>query len=164
MLCCVADAGKIAGLEVLRIINEPTAASLAYGIEKKANETILVFDLGGGTFGELGWRPVPCTPRLTPFDLGGGSSQRRPLVSASLSNVVCMCWSSCILGLSPAQRANPGGCTITVLLHLHGTEPLGHSQTLCVRLSVFVARQRPACASTVGGVCTCAVTPTAQAD
>jgi len=44
------DAGKIAGLEVLRIINEPTAASLAYGFEKKNNETILVFDLGGGTF------------------------------------------------------------------------------------------------------------------
>merc|ERR1719440_892281 len=44
------DAGKIAGLEVLRIINEPTAASLAYGFEKGSNETILVFDLGGGTF------------------------------------------------------------------------------------------------------------------
>ena len=44
------DAGEIAGLEVLRIINEPTAASLAYGLDKKANETILVFDLGGGTF------------------------------------------------------------------------------------------------------------------
>jgi molecular chaperone DnaK len=44
------NAGQIAGLEVLRIINEPTAASLAYGIEKKANETILVYDLGGGTF------------------------------------------------------------------------------------------------------------------
>ena len=44
------DAGKIAGLNVLRIINEPTAASLAYGLDKKANETILVFDLGGGTF------------------------------------------------------------------------------------------------------------------
>ncbi|XP_042015722.1 stromal 70 kDa heat shock-related protein, chloroplastic-like [Salvia splendens] len=44
------DAGRIAGLEVLRIINEPTAASLAYGFEKKSNETILVFDLGGGTF------------------------------------------------------------------------------------------------------------------
>uniref|UniRef100_B8HWL5 Chaperone protein DnaK n=1 Tax=Cyanothece sp. (strain PCC 7425 / ATCC 29141) TaxID=395961 RepID=B8HWL5_CYAP4 len=44
------DAGKIAGIEVLRIINEPTAASLAYGLDKKANETILVFDLGGGTF------------------------------------------------------------------------------------------------------------------
>ena len=44
------DAGKIAGLEVLRIINEPTAASLAYGLDKKNNETILVFDLGGGTF------------------------------------------------------------------------------------------------------------------
>lgn len=44
------DAGKIAGLEVLRIVNEPTAASLAYGLDKKGNETILVFDLGGGTF------------------------------------------------------------------------------------------------------------------
>ncbi len=44
------DAGKIAGLNVLRIINEPTAASLAYGLDKKENETILVFDLGGGTF------------------------------------------------------------------------------------------------------------------
>jgi molecular chaperone DnaK len=44
------DAGKIAGLEVLRIINEPTSAALAYGLDKKESETILVFDLGGGTF------------------------------------------------------------------------------------------------------------------
>jgi len=44
------DAGKIAGLEVMRIINEPTAAALTYGLDKKENETILVFDLGGGTF------------------------------------------------------------------------------------------------------------------
>jgi molecular chaperone DnaK len=44
------NAGKIAGLEVLRIVNEPTAAALAYGMEKKGNETVLVFDLGGGTF------------------------------------------------------------------------------------------------------------------
>ncbi|MDX6488408.1 MAG: molecular chaperone DnaK, partial [Gaiellaceae bacterium] len=44
------DAGQIAGLEVLRIINEPTAAALAYGLEKKNSETVLVFDLGGGTF------------------------------------------------------------------------------------------------------------------
>lgn len=44
------DAGKIAGLNVLRIINEPTAAALAYGLDKKKNETVLVFDLGGGTF------------------------------------------------------------------------------------------------------------------
>ena len=44
------DAGRIAGLEVLRIINEPTAAALAYGLDKKQNETVLVFDLGGGTF------------------------------------------------------------------------------------------------------------------
>ena len=44
------DAGKIAGLEVLRIVNEPTAASLAYGLDKKADEKIAVFDLGGGTY------------------------------------------------------------------------------------------------------------------
>jgi molecular chaperone DnaK len=44
------DAGRIAGLEVLRIVNEPTAAALAYGMEKKTHETIMVFDLGGGTF------------------------------------------------------------------------------------------------------------------
>jgi molecular chaperone DnaK len=44
------DAGRIAGLEVLRIINEPTAAALAYGLEKKKNEKVAVFDLGGGTF------------------------------------------------------------------------------------------------------------------
>ncbi len=44
------DAGRIAGLEVMRIINEPTASALAYGLDKKENETILVFDLGGGTF------------------------------------------------------------------------------------------------------------------
>src|ERR1700752_2350082 len=44
------DAGKIAGLEVLRIINEPTAAALAYGLDKKASETVMVYDLGGGTF------------------------------------------------------------------------------------------------------------------
>ena len=44
------DAGRIAGLEVMRIINEPTAAALAYGLDKNTDETILVFDLGGGTF------------------------------------------------------------------------------------------------------------------
>src|SRR3954451_10371965 len=44
------DAGQIAGLEVLRIINEPTAAALAYGLDKKENETVMVYDLGGGTF------------------------------------------------------------------------------------------------------------------
>ncbi|MEK7833581.1 MAG: Hsp70 family protein, partial [Acidobacteriota bacterium] len=44
------DAGRIAGLEVLRIVNEPTAAALAYGLDKMKNETIAVFDFGGGTF------------------------------------------------------------------------------------------------------------------
>jgi molecular chaperone DnaK len=54
------DAGRIAGLDVLRIINEPTAAALAYGLDKKENETILVFDLGGGTFD------------VSVLDVGGG--------------------------------------------------------------------------------------------
>ena len=44
------DAGRIAGLEVLRIINEPTAAALAYGVDKEEDQTVLVYDLGGGTF------------------------------------------------------------------------------------------------------------------
>jgi hypothetical protein len=57
------DAGKIAGLEVLRIINEPTAASLAYGFERKSNETILVFDLGGGTFDVSVLEVSSCPPR-----------------------------------------------------------------------------------------------------
>jgi hypothetical protein len=64
MLLCIMFhlnlAGKIAGLDVLRIINEPTAASLAYGFERKSNETILVFDLGGGTF-DVSILEVRCT-------------------------------------------------------------------------------------------------------
>lgn len=62
------DAGRIAGLDVLRIINEPTAASLAYGFEKKNNETILVFDLGGGTFDVSG--PVTYSRLVFSFFLG----------------------------------------------------------------------------------------------
>jgi Ethanolamine utilization protein EutJ (predicted chaperonin) len=60
---CLANPSRIfgsallTGLDVLRIINEPTAASLAYGFDKKKNETILVFDLGGGTFDVSGTRP-----------------------------------------------------------------------------------------------------------
>ena len=50
------DAGKIAGLEVMRIVNEPTAAALAYGLDKKKDETIAVFDFGGGTFDISIWK------------------------------------------------------------------------------------------------------------
>ena len=58
------DAGKIAGLEVKRIINEPTAASLAYGLDKeKADQTILVFDLGGGTFDVSVWKSATASSR-----------------------------------------------------------------------------------------------------
>ena len=66
------DAGQIAGLEVARIINEPTAAALAYGLDKKKNEKIAVFDLGGGTFDisilEVGRRRLrgPLAPTATP--------------------------------------------------------------------------------------------------
>ncbi|KAG1331342.1 Stromal 70 kDa heat shock-related protein, chloroplastic [Cocos nucifera] len=68
------DAGRIAGLEVLRIINEPTAASLAYGFEKKNNETILVFDLGGGTFDVSGSDLGFCFGRQIEFHFGNFGS------------------------------------------------------------------------------------------
>lgn len=75
------DAGEIAGLKVLRIINEPTAAALAYGLEKKKNETILVFDLGGGTFDVsiLDVGDGVCEVRSTAGDthLGGDDFDRR---------------------------------------------------------------------------------------
>src|SRR5262244_1720989 len=75
------DAGKIAGLNVLRIINEPTAASLAYGLDKKGNETILVFDLGGGTFDvsilDIGDGVVEVRATSGDTHLGGDDFDRR---------------------------------------------------------------------------------------
>ena len=75
------DAGKIAGLNVLRIINEPTAAALAYGMEKKNNETILVFDLGGGTFDvsilEVGGGLVEVKATSGDTHLGGDDFDKR---------------------------------------------------------------------------------------
>ncbi|RLB31497.1 MAG: molecular chaperone DnaK, partial [Deltaproteobacteria bacterium] len=74
-------AGEIAGLKVLRIINEPTAAALAYGLEKKKNETIMVFDLGGGTFDVsiLDVGEGVCEVRATSGDthLGGDDFDKR---------------------------------------------------------------------------------------
>ncbi|MCW2584996.1 MAG: molecular chaperone DnaK [Frankiales bacterium] len=75
------DAGKIAGLEVLRIINEPTAAALAYGMDKKGHETILVFDLGGGTFDvsilDVGDGVVEVRSTAGDTHLGGDDFDRR---------------------------------------------------------------------------------------
>jgi molecular chaperone DnaK len=75
------DAGKIAGLEVLRIINEPTAAALAYGLDKKSNETVLVFDLGGGTFDvsvlDVGEGVVEVRATSGDTHLGGDDFDRR---------------------------------------------------------------------------------------
>ncbi|HEY2006641.1 MAG TPA: molecular chaperone DnaK [Solirubrobacteraceae bacterium] len=75
------DAGQIAGLEVLRIINEPTAAALAYGMDKKGQETILVFDLGGGTFDvsvlEVGDGVVEVRATSGDGHLGGDDFDRR---------------------------------------------------------------------------------------
>ncbi|MGW3852419.1 molecular chaperone DnaK [Streptomyces fagopyri] len=75
------DAGKIAGLEVLRIINEPTAAALAYGMEKKQHETVLVFDLGGGTFDvsilDVGDGVVEVRSTAGDSHLGGDDFDRR---------------------------------------------------------------------------------------
>ncbi len=75
------DAGQIAGLEVLRIINEPTAAALAYGLDKKKDETILVFDLGGGTFDvsvlEVGEGVVEVKATAGDTHLGGDDYDQR---------------------------------------------------------------------------------------
>src|SRR6201991_1801783 len=75
------DAGRIAGLEVLRIINEPTAAALAYGLDKKAHETVLVFDLGGGTFDvsilDVGDGVVEVRSTAGDTHLGGDDFDRR---------------------------------------------------------------------------------------
>src|SRR5438270_1087786 len=75
------DAGRIAGLEVLRIINEPTAAALAYGLDKKSNETVLVFDLGGGTFDvsilDVGDGVVEVRATAGDTHLGGDDFDRR---------------------------------------------------------------------------------------
>jgi molecular chaperone DnaK len=75
------DAGKIAGLEVLRIINEPTAAALAYGMDKRAHETVLVFDLGGGTFDvsilDVGDGVVEVRATAGDTHLGGDDFDRR---------------------------------------------------------------------------------------
>src|SRR5690242_19806233 len=75
------DAGKIAGLEVLRIINEPTSAALAYGLDKKESETILVFDLGGGTFDvsvlDIGDGVVEVRSTAGDTHLGGDDFDRR---------------------------------------------------------------------------------------
>jgi molecular chaperone DnaK len=75
------DAGKIAGLEVLRIINEPTAAALAYGLDKRSDETVLVFDLGGGTFDvsilDVGEGVVEVRATSGDTHLGGDDFDRR---------------------------------------------------------------------------------------
>jgi molecular chaperone DnaK len=75
------DAGRIAGLEVLRIINEPTAAALAYGLDKKSNETVLVYDLGGGTFDvsilDIGDGVVEVRATAGDTHLGGDDFDRR---------------------------------------------------------------------------------------
>src|SRR5262244_3550815 len=75
------DAGKIAGLQVLRIINEPTAAALAYGLDKRSHETVLVFDLGGGTFDvsilDVGDGVVEVRATAGDTHLGGDDFDRR---------------------------------------------------------------------------------------
>ncbi|MFC4070488.1 molecular chaperone DnaK [Actinoplanes subglobosus] len=75
------DAGRIAGIEVLRIINEPTAAALAYGLDKKEHETVLVFDLGGGTFDvsilDVGDGVVEVRSTAGDTHLGGDDFDRR---------------------------------------------------------------------------------------
>jgi molecular chaperone DnaK len=84
------DAGKIAGLEVMRIVNEPTAAALAYGLDKKKDETIAVFDFGGGTFDvsilEVGEGVVEVKSTNGDTHLGGDDIDERLIEGIDLSN------------------------------------------------------------------------------
>src|SRR5207248_3337069 len=95
------DAGKIAGLNVLRIINEPTAASLAYGLDKKKDEKIAVFDLGGGTFDisilEIGDGVFEVKATNGDTFLGGGMT-RMPVVQARVKK---------LFGKEPHRGVNP---------------------------------------------------------
>src|SRR6266545_2313207 len=85
------DAGRIAGLEVLRIINEPTAAALAYGLDKRQHETVLVFDLGGGTFDvsilDVGDGVVEVRATAGDTHLGGDDFDRRLFEAAEKAKV-----------------------------------------------------------------------------
>ena len=94
------DSGRIAGIDVLRIINEPTAASLAYGFEKKSNETILVFDLGGGTF-DVSVLEVGRCPYAMHGQTFTAPIQRSPLSACSMS-------SSRVPAMLQAKTLHPG--------------------------------------------------------
>lgn len=96
------DAGRIAGLEVLRIINEPTAASLAYGFEKKNNETILVFDLGGGTFDVSG---TDAYPFLLPFFVKFGCESWPCLRHSSILTSLSFCLLQCLRSVMAFLRS-----------------------------------------------------------
>ena len=108
------DAGRIAGLEVLRIINEPTAAALAYGMDKLENETVLVFDLGGGTFDvsilTVGEGVVEVMATAGDTHLGGDDFDRRivdylPMSSRSPMALTCaMTRKRCNASSRPRRR------------------------------------------------------------
>ena len=118
------DAGKIAGLEVLRIMNEPTAASLAYGFEKKSNETILVFDLGGGTF-DVSVLEVskPCTSSRH------GMQQHVTLCTACLLSGCghCCCWGAVVAGKLGILACF--SLQITVLMSMHSSRSVACRHT-----------------------------------
>jgi len=96
------DAGKIAGLEVLRIINEPTAAALAYGLDKKGQETVMVFDLGGGTFD------------VSVLDVGDGLSRCAPSTATATweATTSTSAWSTG----SPTSSSGTRGSTCAPIL------------------------------------------------
>lgn len=110
------DAGRIAGLEVLRIINEPTAASLAYGFEKKNNETILVFDLGGGT-----------------FDVSGTKIVLELILYSKLAIMSLTCF--IILSISqPVTLWNPFAIFLQLMIMHCGTSSLGNMWHCCLTI------------------------------
>ena len=102
------DAGRIAGLEVLRIINEPTAASLAYGLDKKKDEKIAVYDLGGGTFDisvlEIGDGVFEVKATNGDTHLGGDDWDNRSLTGFSTNSKASRAW-TCASSPTPSSAS-----------------------------------------------------------
>ena len=133
------DAGRIAGIEVLRIINEPTAASLAYGFDSKKNETILVFDLGGGTFDvsvlevpAAALHSLPCPSTITALDIEPWADrcQSIPICVRSCCAQLSCCIAQHLLAVVPQCRSLTRPATAPCI-----TAPI--VQVLLTRLSLY---------------------------
>jgi len=125
------DAGRIAGLEVLRIINEPTAAALAYGLDKREHETVLVFDLGGGTFD------------VSLLDVGDGVVEVRSTAGDTTSAATTSTGASWTIWPTSSSAATASICAATPKPCSGSSRPPSAPRSSCPRLP----RPRSTCRS-----------------